>query len=381
MNPVYVLGGLRTPIAVAGTKFKNIRPEIFGAEVLKALRRKFNLSHVDEIICGNAVGTGGNIARTMMLEAGFDEKISALTVDRQCAGGAAAISIGYAKIFSGLCDCVIAGGTESASLQPLRIYHPNDERFKLVAAKNIPGGYYTAQFSPGEIDPLAMLRGAERVTVAEKISKDELDDCAIESHKRAAAAVELLRENIVEVNGLKKDTGIKPNIGKKLLERAPLPLGAGTLTSAGNACRINDGAAFVVLANENFVKSGNFEPQAKILSATSGGVNPHESPRGTMKIADKLLQMNGLKYSDLAAIEFNESFAVIDVLFDRAHGELSERYNRLGGALAYGHPYGASGAILMIHLLKSLEISGGGSGLLSIAGAGGTGEAILIEMR
>ena len=91
---VYVLGGLRTAIVTAGTKFKKIRPEIFGAQVLRALREKFSLAHVDEIICGNAVGTGGNLARLMALTAGFDEDTAALTVDRQCASGAASISIG-----------------------------------------------------------------------------------------------------------------------------------------------------------------------------------------------------------------------------------------------------------------------------------------------
>ena len=110
---VYILGGLRTAIVTANTKFKSLRPEIFGAEVLKSLRQKFFLSHVDEIICGNAIGTGGNISRLMTLTADFDDSTAALTVDRQCASGAAAISIGYAKISAGLADVVIAGGAES----------------------------------------------------------------------------------------------------------------------------------------------------------------------------------------------------------------------------------------------------------------------------
>lgn len=379
MNKVFIVGGLRTPIVTANGKFKNIRPEKFGAEVLKSLLQKFCLDSVDEIICGNAVGTGGNIARLMTLEAGFDESVAALTVDRQCASGAAAITLAFAKISCGLCDCIIAGGAESSSLQPLRVYNKNDDRFLKVSADNIQGGYYTAQFSPNEIDSLAMLRGAERVATAENISKSELDFWAIKSHRRAAAAVEILRENIIEIAGIKNDTGIKPNINQKILDRAPLPLGSGTVTSAGNACRINDGAAFVLLASEKFLQEKNLQPAAKIISATSGGINPAESPRGAMKIADKLLQKNNLDYKKISAIEFNEAFAVIDVLFCRANPELENIYNRLGGALAYGHPYGASGAVLMIHLLKSLEISGGGLGLMSIAGAGGTGEAILIE--
>ena len=378
MSEIYIIGGLRTPIVVANTKFKKIRPEVLGAEVLKNLVKKYEIETVDEIICGNAIGTGGNIARLMMLTAGFDEKISALTVDRQCASGAAAISIGYAKISAGICESVIAGGAESSSLKPLRIYNKNDERYFLTKINEVQGGYYTAQFSPNEIDEFAMLKGAERVARKEKISKKSLDEWAIISHKRAFEAKNFLKENIVEISGVKEDTGIKEKISEKLLERAPLPLGKGTVTSAGNSCRINDGAAFILLANEKFVEKNKLEPQAKILAVMSGGINPLESPRGAMAIADKILAKNNLSYENLVAIEFNESFAVIDVLFERAHPNLTNIYNKFGGAIAYGHPYGASGAILMIHLLKSLEISGG-LGLMSIAGAGGTGEAILVK--
>ena len=370
---VYIVEGLRSAIVVANTKFKTIRPEIIGAEVLKAL----HVERVDEVICGNAVGTGGNLARLMTLLAGFDTSTAALTVDRQCASGAAAIALAYAKIAAGLADVIIAGGIESSSLQPLRIYHPNDERFNLTAADGIQGAYRTAQFSPDELDPLAMLKGAQRVAEAENISKDELDTWTLTSHQRAAAAIETLRGSLVEVAGVREDTGIKKNITRRLLERAPLPLGEGTIISAGNACRINDGAAFVVLASEAFIRQHNLTPAAKVLDVATAGVNPRESPRGAQAVADKLLARNNLTYDDLAAIEFNEAFAVIDVLFERAHPNLIDKFNPLGGALAYGHPYGASGAVLMIHLLASLKRSGG-LGLMSIAGAGGTGESILI---
>ena len=130
-----------------------------------------------------------------------------------------------------------------------------------------------------------------------------------------------------------------------------------------------------MLASENFVRENNLTPAAQILDVATGGVNPLESPRGAQIVADKLLARNSLTYDALAAIEFNEAFAVIDVLFERAHSACVDKFNRLGGALAYGHPYGASGAVLMIHLLAALK---GGLGLLSIAGAGGTGDAILI---
>ena len=372
---VYILGGLRTPITVSNTKFKNIRPEVFGAEVLKTLRGKFNLNRVDEVICGNAVGTGGNISRLMTLYAGFEEKTPALTVDRQCASGATAISIACAKISAGLADIIIAGGAESSSLQPLRIYNKNDDRFNLTAADNIQGAYKTAQFSPNEFDPLAMLKGAQRVAESDNISKSELDNCVFVSHQRAINAKNLLKPFIVEINGVREDNGIKI-ISNKLLERAPLPLGEGTLISAANACRINDGAAFIVLASENFVRQNNLSPAAQILDIATAAVNPLESPRGAQAVADKILAKNNLSYEKLSAIEFNEAFAVIDVLFQRAHKNLISIYNPLGGALAYGHPYAASGAILIVHLLAYLK---SGLGLAAIAGAGGTGDAILIR--
>ena len=372
---VYILGGLRSPIAVANSKFKNIRPEMLGAQVLTALKQKFSLERVDEVICGNAVGSGGNLARLMSLYSDFDEKTPALTVDRQCASGLSAISVAYAKISASLADIIIAGGIESSSLQPLRIYNKNDDRFNLSAVDNVQGAYKTAQFSPNELDPLAMLKGAQRVAEFENISKDELDSWALISHQRAFNAKNLLKPLIVTINGVSEDNGIKI-LSKKLLERAPLPLGVGTVISAANACRINDGAAFLVLASENFVRQRNLTPAAQILDVSTAAINPLQSPRGAQAVADKILAKNHLTYENLAAIEFNEAFAVIDVLFERAHPNCVEKFNPLGGALAYGHPYGASGAILLIHLLASLK---NGLGLVAIAGAGGSGDAILLR--
>ena len=366
MKKVYVLDAKRTAIVTSNGKFKSVRPEIMGARLLKNFFPPFRSTQIDEIIMGNAVGTGGNIARLTTLTAGLN--VPALTVDMQCASGAAAIAIAFAKIRAGLADCIIAGGIESASLQPLRIYHRNDSRRAQTSVDGI------------DLSPTAMLEGAERVARSERISKRELDDWAIESHRRAAQARSLLVDNIISIDGWNVDNGIRDRIDHRLLDRAPLPLGEGTITSAGNACRINDGAALTVLASEEFIHRYNLKPVAEILSAVSLGGDPKESPRGAMSTADFLLLKNNLRWEKLNAIELNEAFAVIDVLFEREHPTLIERYNRLGGALAYGHPYGASGAVLLLHLIKSLG-STGGLGLLSIAGAGGMGQALLIDRR
>ena len=377
---VYILGGLRTPIAQKNNKLKSVRPEQLGAALISALREKFPLEKIDGVLLGNAVGTGGNIARLTTLTAGLPETVPALTVDVQCSSGAAALALAASQVAVGNGDCWLAGGIESASLQPLRVYDAKDERHALVPSGD--GSYYTAQFAPGDLAPDTMLRGAERTMQTERMTKAELDKWTLLSHQRAAAAQKdgVLQDIIVPIDGVSADDGIRPRMSQRLLDRLPLIFGAGTLLTAGNSCLINDGAAIAVLVSEKWLaEHPEAQPQARLIGTRTAGGVPDESPRGAMRTADLLLADYGLRYEDMAAIEFNEAFGAIDVLFERAHGHLTERYNRLGGALAYGHPYGASGGILLLHLLKALQLAGGGKGILSIAGAGGMGQAILVE--
>ena len=377
MEKVYILGGLRTPIVTKNGRFKTIRPEHLGAAVLRELMHQYHLQIVDGIFCGNAVGTGGNIARLMALEAGAAPSVPACTLDMQCASAAAALDFAFSRLASGQGDVYIAGGIESSSLQPVRQYDPKDERYKVFPQ----GCYKTAQFSPGELSQTAMLEGAERTAQAEQVTRQELDEWVLRSHQRAAAARKdgILQDCILPVQGWQKDDGIRDRMSQRLLDRLPPLLGRHSLTTAGNSCLINDGAALAVLCSERYIREHALQPQARLLAVAAVGGEPSESPRGAMRTADCLLGRMGLSYQDMAAIEFNEAFAVIDVLFSRRFPELAERYNRFGGALAYGHPYGASGTILLLHLLKSLQYVQGGYGILSIAGAGGMGEAVLVE--
>lgn len=379
MRDVFIAAGLRTPIAHRGGAFAHVLPEELGARVIRAMLWHLGLggAELSGVLAGNAVGTGGNIARLMALRAGLPEEVPSCTVDMQCASAAAAISLAAAKIASGQGECFLVGGMESASLQPLRVYDARDPRRAFVP----DGVYRTAQFSPGELAEDAMLRGAERVMQQEAVTRAELDAAVLRSHRLAAAAWRegLLDDVVLPLPECARDTGIRPHFTQRLLDRLPPHFGPGSLLNAGNACAIHDGAAFLLLASGAFLRRRRWKPLARLVAAASRGGNPQESPRGAMRTADFLLAQQGLRYEDLAAIEFNEAFAVIDVLFARAHGDCLDRYNRLGGALAYGHPYGASGAVLALHLLQSLRQAGGDLGLLSIAGAGGMGEAILLE--
>jgi len=376
MKNVYILGGLRSHIGLKNGIFKSIQPEDLAAALLKELIKKYQLATIDQIIGGNAVGTGGNITRLMALKAGISEEVPAFTIDMQCSSACMSIDVAFTKIQSGQCDLIIAGGMESSSLQPLRSYVKNDSRYS-----NDDSHYTVAQFSPNENNDLAMLQGAQRVIQKEKVTKTELDFWSLESHTRAKAAKNQnqLTDVILPLYGSTKDEGIRERMSQKLLDRLPLLLGENTRITAGNSCLINDGAAFIVLASEKFLKQTGQTPLAQILHTCSVGTNPLYSPLAAMKSVDKLLTRANLKYNDIANFEFNEAFAVIDVLFERTYPKLVDRYNIFGGALAYGHPYGASGGIIMLHLLKALEHTKGIYGVCSIAGAGGLGSAILIK--
>ncbi len=376
MESVYILGGLRSHIGIKNGVFKNILPEKLGAEVLKELIFKYDLHDIDEIICGNVVGTGGNIARLMSLYAGVSEQVPAYTVDMQCGSGSMSIEMAFAKIRSGMCDLIIAGGFESSSLQPLRHYNKNDPRYS-----DEKPYFQVAQFSPYEDQENVMLMGAERVAQKYNMKKEELDFWVLESHKRAVKARNegIIKDIICSIDESDYDEGIREKMNKRLIDRLkPLVRENGFITAA-NSCLTNDGAAFVILCSERYIKNNNTKPKAQIIETALKGANPLYSPESSIIVTDEFLKSRKMEYSDISAFEFNEAFAVIDVMFQRKNPMLIDRYNILGGALAYGHPYGASGAIIMLHLLKSLEYVNGEYGITTVAAAGGIGSSILIK--
>mgnify|MGYP000002260442 FL=1 len=365
--PVFIHNGLRTPIGVVNGQYKSIRPELLGAKVLNQLFDSKKASSLDAIFCGNAVGTGGNIARLMGLYSHLPNTIPAVTVDMQCASGMMSVEMAYAHIASGMMDTVIAGGIESSSLQPLRTYADHDDRC---------GDYMVAQFTPKEISPLAMLEGAERTMIKHCVGVEELNPYIIRSHQCAQHAREqgILSPYIldIEIDGKRCiDESIRPSINEKLLNRMKPLLGPNSITTAGNACLTHDGAAFVTLSSQ--------EGPFRIVHAMPWAGEPLYSPEGALLSTKKILDVTGFSPTEIDVFEWNEAFAVISALFGREYPNLIDRYNMLGGALAYGHPYGCSGAMLLIHCMAALEYCNGHYGLCAIAGAGGTGTAMIIE--
>ncbi len=395
---VYILGGLRSHLGLKNGIFKTIPPEILGAALLRRLFARFPESKETELVIGgNAVGPGGNLTRLTALFAGIPESVPALTVDMQCASALESILLGYAKIRAGMHDVVVCGGVESTSLQPKKTYQPWDKRYT-------PDGFYTAQFSPDTTSQRVMLEGAERTAQIYNISRETLDDWAVRSHQKAFAALERhsLDAVVEPLFGSHHDESLRHNMNAKLTRRmAPLFTAAEveqllteqekqdkkdvvpTLTAA-NACLLQDGAAYVILCSGDklaaWKKAGKaVHPWGKILCGGEIGVNSRFSPLGALKAGENVLKKAQLTMDAMDTIEYTEAFAVISALFARKYPHCLDRYLPFGGALAYGHPYGCSGAVLVLHALCALHEMGGKRALCAIAGAGGTGCGLLLE--
>ena len=375
MDSVYLLGGLRSFVGVVNGMYRHVPAEKLGAAVLRQVLAKYGIAKPDYIIAGNGVGAGGNIARLMALEAGVDISVPSFTIDVQCGSGLESIAVAAAKIASGEADCIIAGGFESSSTQPRRGYNPNHPDY------SGDSWYSVAKFMPGIHRETVMLEGAELACQQEKVSKKELDEWVLRSHALAAQAQreESLKDIIAPCFGAIKDEGIRPRMSQRLLDRLPKVLPEGTFITAANSCLINDGAAFVVLCSAGYLKEHGFKAQAKVIGSVACGGDPLVSPRTAVTALEKLLAKHQLTEADIDDFEINEAFAVIDVLFGRTFPQSVDKYNAFGGALAYGHPYGASGAIITLHLLEALKRCDGRLGCASVAAAGGIGTALLLE--
>lgn len=401
MDKVYLLGGRRSYIGVENGIYRNVSAEELGAFVIKKVMDSYDISpeDIDLVAVGNAIGAGGNIGRLASLMAGVTEKTPVVTVDSQCGSGLAAIMQAAMQIELGMADVAIAGGFESSSTAPVRSINKRHPDFS-DDGDNV---FKVAKFKPGPYDELAMFKGAEKCAATFGMDRHELDMYAIRSHRRAAQAREngelddILAGSFYEYDRSRrameddepgkcanaeaeqhknrtltrkehpeKDEGIRDRISEKLLTRLPALVPGGSYITAGNVCLTNDGAAFVLLCSERFLKKYKENKKYikdmneiihpfKIVDIVSVGASPDMSPVSIVPAIDKLLSRNNLKASDILAWEYNEAFAVIDKLMESYVNKDFSNANIFGGALAYGHPYGASGGIITLHLMKAME--------------------------
>ncbi|GAB2741715.1 thiolase family protein [Nocardioides pakistanensis] len=367
-----IVGALRTPIGTAGRSLADVDAASLAAPVLRALADDLPGLPVTDVVLGNCMGPGGNVARVAALTAGLPHDVPGLTVDRQCGSGLAAIVTASALVREtpGL---VLAGGTESASTAPWRFWPPAEGRE--------PVRYERAPFAPAEIGDPDMGLAADLLAEDRGVSRERQDRYAAASHARAHATQEAggFDAEIVPAAGLRRDDRPRPGMSVERLGRLRPTFRAGGTVTAGNACGVNDGAAAVAVVDaETHEQLGR--PGLRILGSATAGVDPNRPGIGIVPAVRSALDRAGLTLDDIDAVELNEAFAGQVLACCDELGLDPDRVCPDGGALALGHPWGASGAVLVVRLFSRLvRQDGGRHGLAAIAVGGGQGVAMVVQ--
>ncbi|MEV5501879.1 thiolase family protein [Nonomuraea fuscirosea] len=373
-----VVAARRTPIGTAGHAYRELGVDRLAAPVIAAVAADVAADlpgrRVDDVVLGNCMGPGGNVARISALAAGLGDEVPGLTVDRQCGSGLAAILVAGQAVRAGEADLVIAGGAESASTAPRRTFRGAAEP------------YERAPFAPeGRPDP-DMGPAAEALAAARGISRERQDAYACRSHARALAARAAGRfePEIVAIGGRSEDQRPRP-LRAASLARLPAAFVPGGTVTAGNSSPVSDGAAAVALVPE---RSRGDLPGMRLLAGAVVGCDPALPGWGPVPAVRRVLERTGVDVERVAAVEIVEAFAaqvlaVTDALGLDPLDADDERVCADGGALALGHPWGATGAVVVTRLFSRLVRAGAPPGTLGLAAAavgGGLGVAALFEV-
>jgi acetyl-CoA acyltransferase len=386
VTSVVIVAAARTPVGRFRGSLADVRADHLGAHLIKELIARAGLTsaQVDDVIFGCVTQVGeqsANIARTSILSAGWPVTIPGMTIDRKCGSAEAAVHVAVGAIAAGAADVVIAGGAESMSRVPMggnRDVHGE------------PFGWLASQ----RFDLVSQGEAAERIVDAWSLSRENLDNYAVESHRRAAAAADsgFFRDQIVPVPVASlsenresaapvfaNDETIRRDTSKEKLAKLKTSFRPEGRVTAGNASQISDGAAAVLLMSENAARRLGVKPRARIRALTTVGSDPTLMLTGPIAATQKVLQRAGLTKEDIDLYEVNEAFACVPLIWMRELGIANERLNVNGGAIALGHPLGASGARIMTTLLHELERRQARFGLQAICCAGGMATATIIE--
>lgn len=391
VNKVVILSAVRTPVGKYGGSFKNTSAVTLGTiasrEALK--RAKVPASEIDEVILGQArqAGNGPNPARQILFRTGIPVEKPAFTVNKACASGIKAISLGYQSLLLGENRIVLVGGIENMSQIP---YFLDGARwgYRLGDGVLIDGMYRDGLFCP--LADMIMGETAEILAAKYKISRKEQDEYAYESQIKAKKAMEGRKfdEEIVPIKIKDRkgnetlvttDEHPRPETTLEKLAKLPTVFKEGGTVTAGNSSGLTDGAAALVLTTSEHAKVLGLEPMAEVVSATSAGVDPKEMGIGPVPATIKLLKINNLNLSDIDLIEVNEAFAAQVLAVERELKWNTQKRNIRGGAIALGHPIGCTGAKITVTLLHSLIQENKELGLATLCVSGGQGMSLLVK--
>ncbi|WP_188187870.1 thiolase family protein [Nonomuraea sp. SYSU D8015] len=380
MNTVYVVDAVRTPFGRHGGALAGVRPDDLAAHVVAAIAERNGVEAPDEVILGNANGAGEenrNVARMAALLAGLPITTPGATVNRLCGSGMEAVIQAYRMIALGDASTVIAGGVESMTRAPWVLPKP-DRAFPAGGQELVSttlGWRLVNPKMPAE-HTVPLGEGAELIADKHGIAREEQDAYALASHQKAAKAS--FDREIVPIAGVTRDEGIREDTSLEALGRLKPVFRKGGTVTAGNSSPLNDGAAALLLTDEAGLRGR--EPLARIVAGAASALEPRYFGLGPVEAARKALAKAGKGFGDLATVELNEAFAA------QVLGCLAELpdldpalVNPDGGAIALGHPLGASGARITGTVAHRLAAAGSGTGLACLCIGVGQGLAVVLE--
>ena len=391
-NSAVILSACRTAIGSFGGTLKSMSAVDLGAIVIResVRRAKVDVSTVDDVVMGCVLqaGAGMNVARQASLKAGVPQEVPAETINRVCGSGLQAVVHAAEAIGAGMASCVVAGGTESMSGAP---YLLRKARWGHRMGHGEVSDSILTEGLTCAIDAWHMGITAEEVADRYGVDRSTQDAFAAESQRRAVAAIDagLFKDEIVPVSVPRRK--VDPIIFASdeypradtteatLATLRPAFKESGTVT-AGNASGINDGAAALVVASAEHAQAAGITPLAEVVSWAIAGVEPRVMGIGPVPAVRKALERAGMQLSQIDLFELNEAFAAQSVAVVRELGVDAARVNPRGGAIALGHPIGASGARVLTTLIYALKSGGGGTGVASLCIGGGMGIAMVIKV-
>ncbi|MDF2560035.1 MAG: acetyl-CoA acetyltransferase [Microbacterium sp.] len=381
MAEAYIVDAVRSPVGRRGGSLSRIHPADLGAHSLTALieRTGVDPGAVDDVILGaiDAIGgQAGNVARTALLVAGFPEHVPGVTIDRQCGSSQQAVHFAAQAVMSGTSDLIIAGGLQNMSQIPLTAAATVGEAYGFTTPyAESPG--WRARYGDQEI---SQFRGAELIAERWDISREEMEQFALESHRRAARAQDEGRfaNEIAPLNGLDHDEGVRRDTS---LERMAglQPLTPNGRITAAVASQISDASSAVLIASARAVKEHGLTPRARIHHLSVRGDDPVLMLTAPIPATRHALERTGLRPEDIDLFEVNEAFASVVLAWMRETGVPHEKVNVNGGGIALGHPIGATGTRILSTLLNELERTGGRYGLQTMCEGGGVANVTIIE--
>jgi len=384
MRDALILDMVRTPFGRYGGALAKVRPDDLAAHVLTAAaeRNGIDPASIDEVVLGCTNGAGEdnrNVARMAALLSGFPVEVPGMTVNRLCASGLEAVNQAARLVATGEAGIVLAGGVESMTRSPLVALKPERgfPRGGVEMVDTTIGWRFVNPRMPCSTE--SMGETAENVAERYAVSRTDQDAFALRSHERALAARETLRREIAPVDQVADDECPRADTSAERLAGLRAIFRAGGSVTAGNASPINDGAACVVVASAEAAARLGRAPLARVVSSAAAGVDPAVMGIGPVPASRKALERAGLEAGDLDLVELNEAFASQALACARELGIDASRLNVNGGAIAIGHPLGASGARLVGTLAHELRSRGGRYGLATMCIGVGQGLATVIE--